>query len=142
MAVHVVVNRATLDKVPHKRLSHKLVSHGIKGEVLRWLTNCLDRREQRVCINGISSGWKRVISGVPQGSVIGPILFLIYINNMDLGVDNEILKFADDTKLYGIVTNRDEALSLQKDLNVLIQWTSQWQMKLLCMYSNTNITST
>ena len=65
---------------------------------------------------------------VPQGSVIGPILFIIYINDMDLGVDNEILKFADDRKLYGIVTNRDEALSLQKDLDVLTQWTSQWQM--------------
>jgi len=77
-----------------------------------------------LCINGSSSCWERVISGVPQGSVIGPILFLIYINDLDLDVDNDLLKFADDTKLYGVVTNGDEALSMQKDLNVLTQWTS------------------
>ena len=54
---------------------------------------------------------------------------MIYINDLDLGVDNDLLKFADDTKLFGVVTNRDEALSMQKDLNVLTQWTSLWQMQ-------------
>jgi len=70
------------DKVPHKRLTYKLLSHGIEGDVQRWLTNWLEGREQRVCINGYSSGWEKVISGVPQGSVIGPILFLIYSLSM------------------------------------------------------------
>jgi len=95
----------------------------------RWLTKWLGGREQRVCINGSSLGWERVLSGVPQESAIGPILFLIYINDLDLGVDNDLLKFADDKKLYSVVTNTDEALSMQKDLNVLTQWTSHWQMK-------------
>ena len=86
-------------KVPHERLLRKLVSHGIGGEVWHWLENWLKGREQRVCIDGSSSDWMQVLSGVPQGSVPGPILFLVYINDVDLEVENDILKFADDTKL-------------------------------------------
>ena len=119
------------DKVPHERLLKKISSHGIEGKVKQWLANWLKGREQRVCIDGSSSGWRQVLSGVPQGSVLGPILFLIYINDLDLVVHNEILKFADDSKLFGVVTNVCEANSLQSDLNLnsLIQWTDQWQMK-------------
>ena len=117
------------DKVPHERLSRKLTSHGIEGEVRQWLENWLKGRQQRVCIDGHSSTWTNVVSGVPQGSVIVPILFLIYINDLDLGVENEILKFADDTKLYGIVTNETEAKTLQTDLNRLTMWTDHWQIK-------------
>ena len=91
-----------------------------------WLENWLKGREQRVCIDGSSSDWIKVLSGVPRGSVLGPILFLVYINDVDLEVENDILKFADDTKLYGIVTNIAQAESMQKDLNGLIRWTSQW----------------
>jgi len=94
-----------------------------------WLENWLKGREQRVCIDGSSSDWIKVLSGVPQGSVLGHILFLVYINDVDLEVQNDILKFADDTKLYGIVTNIAQAESMQQDLNGLIRWTSQWQMK-------------
>jgi len=117
------------DKVPHERLIRKLTSHGIEGEVRRWLENWLKGRQQRVCIDGNLSAWSCVTSGVPQGSVIGPILFLIYINDLDLGVENDILKFADDTKLYGVVTDVIGAISLQKDLNLLTKWTDTWQMK-------------
>ena len=77
------------------------------------------------------SCWTRVISGVPQGSVLGPILFLIYINDPNLGTENDILKFADDTKLYGIVTNNLQADSMQRDLCSLNDWTTQWQMKFI-----------
>ena len=93
-----------------------------------WLENWLKGREQRVCIDGSSSDWTKVLSGVPRGSVLGPILFLVYINinDVDLEVENYILKFADDTKLYGIVINIAQAEYMQKDLNGLIRWTSQW----------------
>ena len=83
----------------------------------QWLESWLNGREQRVCIDGTSSDWLRVLSGVPQGSVLGPILFLVYINDIDLVVENDILKFADDTKLYGIVSDQAQAESMQNDLN-------------------------
>ena len=117
------------DKVPRERLLRKLVSHGIEGKVWLWLENWLKGREQRVCIDGSSSDWIKVFSGVPQGSVLKPILFLVYINDVDLEVQNDILKFADDTKLYGVVTNTAQAESMQQDLSGLIRCTSQWQMK-------------
>ena len=100
-------------------LIRKLTSHGIEGDVRRWMENWLKGRQQRVYIDGCLSAWRYVTSGVPQGSVIGPILFLIYVNDLDLGVHSEILKFADDTKLYGVVTDGAEAKTLQSDLNLL-----------------------
>ena len=100
------------DKVPHKRLSCKLASHGIVGNIRNWIEKWLCGREQRVVINGAESKWVRVTSGVPQGSVLGPVLFLIYINDIDCTVDTIIKKFADDTKLYGRVRTEEQALSI------------------------------
>jgi len=84
-------------------------------EHLDWL----DNRMQRICINGVLSGWRLVTSGVPQGSVLGPLLFLIFINDLDLGLLGSILKFADDTKIYGKVATPADRLQLQLDLNEL-----------------------
>ena len=107
------------DKVPHGRLLGKVKAHGIGGKINGWITHWLQDREQRVVINGESSNWSKVTSGVPQGSVLGPTLFLIYINDIDETVASEILKFADDTKIYARVDTVEAAEVLQQDLNSL-----------------------
>jgi len=116
------------DKVPHKRLTLKLESYGISGKVLQWVSEWLRRRMQRVCINGVVSSWLEVWSDVPQGSVLGPILFLIYINDLDTGIKNWILKFADDTKIFSVVNNDNDSNQLQNDLNNLLSRAEEWQM--------------
>ena len=76
--------------MPHRRLVVKLASYGIGGEVLRWVESFLNDRRQRVVVNGESSEWTDVTSGIPQGGVLGPILFVIYINDMPDGLSSEI----------------------------------------------------
>ena len=88
------------DKVPHQRLILKLKSHGMGNSIINWIEQWLTDRRQRVVVDGEVSNWKSVLSGVPQGSVLGPILFLVYINDLEEGVIGKILKFADDTKLF------------------------------------------
>ena len=88
------------DKVPHQRLILKLKSHGMGNSIINWIEQWLTDRRQRVVVDGEVSSWKSVLSGVPQGSVLGPILFLVYINDLEEGVTGKILKFADDTKLF------------------------------------------
>jgi hypothetical protein len=117
------------DKVPHKRLLNKLRTHGISGNIRNWLEDWLSERKQRVVLNGVSSKWLKVKSGVPQGSVLGPILFLIYINDMDDGIACKISKFADDTKIASKVTTTHDREILQSDLDRLVNWASKWQMK-------------
>ena len=104
------------DKVPHQRLLHKLAAHGIGGSLLKWIENWLSRRKQRVCVNGFQSSWQFVLSGVPQGSVLGPELFLIFINDLDAGISNWILKFADDTKVFGKINHADDIKRMQEDI--------------------------
>ena len=88
----------------------------------------LSSRTQRVCVNGILSDWKVVLSSVPQGSVLGPILFLIFINDLDCGITNWVLKFADDTKIFEPVCNQSDYMKFQEDLNRLFSWSTDWQM--------------
>ena len=117
------------DKVPHKRLLMKVKSLGIEGNVLAWLEAWLTTRTQRVCLNQAKSDWTAVTSGVPQGSVLGPILFIIYVNDMDNGILGTISKFADDTKLSHRAKTERDSQKIQDDLNQLVAWSEKWQMK-------------
>ena len=116
------------DRVPHATLERKLKSHGIGGVVSDWITECLTDRVQRVVVNGQTSEWSPVTSGVSQGSVLGPVLFVIFINDLDEGVRNHILKFADDTKLFSQVSTYEDAEKLQNDLSTLNEWSNEWSM--------------
>ena len=117
------------DKVPHKRLMLKIRALGIEGKVADWVEEWLKERKQRVVIKGAESEWRRVTSGVPQGSVLGPILFLIYVNDIDIGLVSKISKFADDIKLGSRVICEKDVASLQKDLDALPDWSDKWQMR-------------
>jgi hypothetical protein len=116
------------DKVPHKRLVEKLKAHGIKGEIVTWIEEWLTDRKQRVVVNGDKSEWEPVVSGVPQGSVLGPILFTVFINDLDDTIKSKISKFADDTKLIGQAGSTEETDIWQEDLERLNEWAKKWQM--------------
>ena len=117
------------DKVPYIRLLSKLKSHGIFGDTLTWITEWLNDRRQRVSVNKNLSDWRGVSSGVPQGSVLGPILFLIYINDLDLDLVSKLGKFADDSKLCKNVVTDSDSETLQHDLDNLHKWSQNWQMQ-------------
>ena len=116
------------DKVPHQRLLLKFKAHGIGDSITDWIEQWLTDRRQRVVVDGEVSNWKSVLSGVPQGSVLGPILFLIYINDLDDSITNNVLKFADDTKLFRKVNTDGDKQHLQNDLDRLVKWSEKWQM--------------
>ena len=109
------------DKVPHKRLLEKLKKHDISGNILNVIEDWLKDRRQRVCIKGRWSGWIRVWSGVPQGSGLGPVLFLMFINDLDQGIASNILKFADDTKIFKEVRDNTDSEALQRDLDNVVR---------------------
>ena len=136
------------DKVPHQRLILKLKSHGMGNSIINWIEQWLTDRRQRVVVDGEVSNWKSVLSGVPQGSVLGPILFLVYINDLEEGVIGKILKFADDTKLFTKTKEIGDKIFLQDDIDKLVKWSEKWQMlfnfgKCKCLHigpGNTNMT--
>ena len=103
------------DKVPHQRLLIKLKSRGMGVNRVTCIQNWLTDRKQRVRVEEETSAWTAVHSGVPQGAVLGPLLFLIYINDLEDGVASNIIKFADDTKMFRRVQTRQECHTLQED---------------------------
>ena len=117
------------DKVWHEGLLYKLKCNGISGNLFNLLENYLNHRYQRVVLNGMSSEWRSINAGVPQGSVLGPLLFLVYINDLTDNISSEIRLFADDSSLFSHV----ETIALThekliKDLETITQWTYQWKM--------------
>ena len=118
------------DSVPHHRLLLKLDSVGIRGHDLTWITSFLTDRRQRVLLDGCSSDWVNVTSGVPQGSVLGPLLFIIYINDIGSDLTSCTRLFADDCTVFKETNLHQDCDSLQGDLNGLLKWTQKWQLKL------------
>ncbi len=116
------------DVVPHKKLLIKLDHYGIRGNTKRWIENFLTQRLQRVTINGTPSTWEKVLSGVPQGTVLGPHLFLLFINDIGDGISSKIRLFADDCLVYRAIKSPADETILQNDLDRLVDWTNTWGM--------------
>ena len=106
----------------------KVNAHRIRDDAARWIRNWLAGHRQRVWINQSYSSWAPVTSGVPQGSVLGQLLFLIYTNDLDTNIISKMSKFADDTKLCRRARNPDDIMELQEDINKLVEWANKWQM--------------
>lgn len=115
------------DRVWHQGLIFKLRSVGITGSLLDWISDYLENRLQRVCIKGSLSSWKKIFAGVPQGSILGPLLFLIFINDIVNNIGTNIRLFADDTSLYQTVEDPVlAAILLNLDLSRIFSWAKQW----------------
>ena len=118
------------DSVPHKRLFEKLKSFGFCGNILNWIKSFLTGRMQRVVVKGDFSHWMNVLSGVPQGSVLGPLLFLLYINDIVDNLKCNTYLFADDMKIFNKISNQRDIDVLQNDFDTVVNWTSTWLLKL------------
>ena len=104
----------------------KLQAYGINGQLLKWFESFLTGRRQCVKVNSALSSWTQVSSGVPQGSVLGPLLFVLYINELPSLVSSNLLMFADDIKLYCCIRSPEDCLILQNDINILLDWSKHW----------------
>ena len=116
------------DTVPHERLLGKLEHYGISGPLLTWLRAFLTERTQRVVLDGGTSKTVKVTSGVPQGTVLGPLLFLLYINDLPASVNSHVRLFADDCLIYRTISTHSDAQGLQSDLDALTEWQNRWQV--------------
>ena len=120
------------DKVCHEGLLLKLFLNGIFGKLLKLLCDFLYCRKQRVVLNGKNSSWENVNAGVPQGSIFGPLLFLIHINDLSNRVLSNCKLFADDTSLFSVVNDiQSSAATLRNDLLVISNWAFHWEMILI-----------
>ena len=117
------------DTVPHKRLIVKMKCYGIVNPILGWVESFLSNRTQYVSVNGKCSELKAVTSGIPQGSVLGPILFVIYINDLPDVVNKYLYLFADDSKIFNKIKCEKDVEDLQKDLDRMSDWSDRWMLK-------------
>lgn len=126
------------DKVPHMRLLHKLQYYGVRNNALSWIRSFLSGRSQQVVLEGARSSSAAVRSGVPQGTVLGPLLFLAYINDLpDVVKSSNVRLFADDSSLFRKIHTQQDKDLLQKDLTHLEDWENTWQMSFNASKCNT-----
>jgi hypothetical protein len=126
------------DKVPHRRLLRKLHYYGVRDSTLGWIQAFLSSRKQQVVLEGAHSSPADVLSGVPQGTVLGPLLFLAYINDLpDVVKSSSTRLFADDTLLFRMIRKREDQALLQADLDNLADWENTWQMSFNASKCNT-----
>ena len=121
------------DSVPHGPLITKLQNTGLHPHLIMWVKSCLTNRSQRVVVNGSESETIDVISGVPQGSVLGPLLFLIYVNDLcaiTLSTGSKVTMYADDLVLHKVVEAETAFIGLQKDIDNIVQWSRSNKVKL------------
>ena len=119
----------SVDSVDHNMLIHKLHKFGFSGKLLLWISDYLKDGFQRVVLDGVSSEFVPFTSGVPQGSILGPLLFLLFINAMPDGTEHSILSlFADDAKCFRKINNVNDCERLQHDLNTLYEWSQVWKL--------------
>jgi hypothetical protein len=114
------------DRVPHDRLLLKLALFGICGPLLDWIRAWLSGRWQRVVLGCCESDWKRVTSGVPQGSVLGPLLFVLFINDLCEVIQSHIKLYADDSKIFRIIESEEDPRLLQADIDAAVEWSGRW----------------
>ena len=124
-SIYLDISKA-FDKVWHAGLIFKLKQNGIQGKMLQILSNFLSNRFQRTTLNGKTSSWSQLEAGVPQGSVLGPLLFLVYINDITDGLKSEVRIFADDTSLFVVVDDPIASFEiLNHDLKLIEKWANQ-----------------
>ena len=116
------------DKVSHQHLYHKLNHYDIRGSLLEWLKHFLSNRQQQVIVNGEQSDPADVTSGVPQGTVLAPLLFLCYINDLPDNIISSVRLYADDVILYRPIHSEEDCHHLQQDLLILEEWATKWEM--------------
>ena len=116
------------DTVPHVRLLAKLDYYGLRGNTLKWIKSFLSNRSQVVSVNGIKSTPEEVSSGVPQGSILGPVLFLLYINDINSNITSNLRLFADDCIVYREIQSINDHHILQQDLDIIFTWSTTWQL--------------
>ena len=118
------------DTPSHEPLKCKLHGYGISGKTFVWIDSFLCNRQQRVVVNGAKSQWAPVLSGVPQGTVLGPLLFSLYINDTVVGIESEIRLFDDDCVCYRRIGSIENTSKLQKDIDQLGKWARKWGKRL------------
>jgi ribonucleases P/MRP protein subunit RPP40 len=116
--------------MPYKRLKKKLKAHGVNGKLLAWIAAWLSNRKQRVVLNGREVTWQEVLSSVLKGSVLGPLLFIIFINDLDMSVSEPelLFKFVDNTKVARVINRDQDRQGLQHAMDRLIDWSERWGM--------------
>ena len=127
----VYLDSKAFDSISHKLLIHKLCSFGFHSDLVRWFRAYLTGRRQRVVVNGTHSDWLPVVSGVPQGSILDPLLFVLYINDLpNVAKNTKVALFADDAKCFLNIDSLDDCQLLQNDLNALVDWSSTWELNI------------